>query len=523
MLQGLSTPRACDDSAAELAASGRQFVFRYHSRATTTPRKRLSPREAAELARAGLQLATVYQDQGRAAADFGFERGLLDGAAAQEAAGVVGQPPGSAIYFAVDADFGTQELHEFVVPYFHGVRQGMDRAAGGISAYDVGIRGSGLACGLVRDGFALARYAWLAQARDWRGSSAYVGWDVRELGATGPLCTLGTDWQACEARHAFGQFQPVGFVTRAGEGELRWVSASQLNLRSAPSTASHPPLTQLPEGQEVRVLGGAGGPWLRVRTTLAGTDLVGYAHGGYLAREPRAAYVPAPLPAGAVPAVHYRPGDPDSRRSSTARRAQPLGEPGAPRRDPAAPTDLRLAQLAEIVEWLDVECSARYQPDGVTFCNVYAADFCHLAGAYLPRTWWTGPALMAIARGETPDVAYGRTVRELRADDLYAWLAQFGPAFGWRRVFDATALQAAANAGGLGVIVADRLQQGRPGHISVVVPETAQHRAVKDADGHVLLPLQSQAGLRCVRYGTLGRAWWNDEAFADEDGFFVHD
>jgi hypothetical protein len=224
-----------------------------------------------------------------------------------------------------------------------------------------------------------------------------------------------------------------------------------------------------------------------------------------------------------VPAVHYRENDPRSSRGASSCRAQPLGEPGQPRRNISAAAAQRVSELGVIVAWLNVRSSPRYQPEALTFCNVYAADFCYLAGAYLPRTWWTASALMDIAAGRTVPVSYGTSIREMRADDLYAWLAEFGPAFGWRRVFDTSALQRSANSGGLGLIVADRLELGRPGHVTVVVPETATHAAVRDADANVLYPLQSQAGAVNHNYSTIGHAWWNDQKFADEDGFFVHD
>ncbi len=78
------------------------------------------------------------------------------------------------------------------------------------------------------------------------------------------------------------------------------------------------------------------------------------------------------------------------------------------------------------MDWLDASHSARYQRDQATYCNVYAADFCYLAGAYLPRVWWTASALMRIAQGEMPPAIYDSTIREMRADDLHAWLIDSG-------------------------------------------------------------------------------------------------
>lgn len=532
MTEGLSTSRHCHPFADCLAASGKAFVIRYHSRTTTMAQKRISPKEAAELARAGLDIATVYQDNGRLPSDFGLERGVLDGQSAHQAAAAIGQPAGSAIYFAVDADFSAAQIQSFVLAYFRGVKQGLDLAAGGASPYDIGVYGSGLTCQLVRDSFALARYAWLALAAGWRGSSDYTTWDLRQYQPAGELCGLGRQWERCQAARPFGAFRPIGYAIHAEQGETRWVAAPQLNLRVAPSTASEPPITRLHEGQAVRVLGAAAGAWVRVRATVGGSDVIGYVNNNYLSSQSPPA---APAPAAAtVPAVHYRENDTRSSRGATSHRAQPLGEPGQPVRDISAAAAQRVSELGAIVAWLNVSISPRYQKERktdtatgtvteLTFCNIYAADFCYLAGAYLPRTWWKGSALMAIAAGRNVPVIYDTSVAEMRADDLYAWLAEFGPAFGWRRVFDTSALQQAANDGGVGLIVADRLEPRRPGHVTVVVPETASHAAVRDADGNVLYPLQSQAGAVNHNYSTIGRAWWNDQKYADEDGFFVHD
>lgn len=520
MKSGLSTNRRCDPFADCLIGAGKQFVIRYHSRMTRLPEKRISPKEAAELARAGLEIATVYQDNGRTSGDFGFDRGKLDGASAHNAAAQIGQPPHSAIYFAVDHDFNAAEIRSFVLPYFKGVKAGLDEAAGGASMFEIGVYGSGLACQLIKDKNALARFAWLAESTGWYGSDTYGNWDVRQHVNHANLCGLGAAWEVCDARDDFGQFRPIGFDVHSTEGEVRRVSASQLNLRSVPSTQDNTPIAVLSEGQLVRVLGQAAEPWMRIRATLGGSDVIGYASSKYL-QPVEAIPAPAPLAAATVPPVHYHENDPASRRASTGKRAQPLGEPGRPTRDGVAPEAQRVQQLGQIVNWLDSPGSARYLRDQVTYCNVYAADFCYLAGLYLPRTWWTDSALMRIATGEALTAAYGSTIREMRADDLHAWLIEFGSSFGWQRVFDATALQAAANGGGVGVVCADRDAAGKPGHITIVVPETEAHKAKRDADGNVRLPLQSQAGAVNYRYSTGDRAWWLDPMFRSYV-FFVH-
>ena len=65
------------------------------------------------------------------------------------------------------------------------------------------------------------------------------------------------------------------------------------------------------------------------------------------------------------------------------------------------------------------------------------------------------------------------------------------------------------------------MAEGRAGHITVVVPEDATHRAERDADGNVAQPLQSQAGAKNFRFGSAGKSWWLGAEFRDR-GFFVH-
>ena len=524
MPSGISTNRNCETIGPCLRDAGKGFVVRYHSAHTQQAEKRLRPREAAELARAGLDIATVYQDKARLPGDFGQARGREDGQAAFVAAGQVGQPAGSAIYFAVDTDFSVAEIQSLVLPYFEGVRESL-RSAGnpGQSPYRIGVYGSGLTCQIVKENEALAELSWLALATGWRGSAGYGTWDMRQSQSTGQLCSLGTAWEANEGRGDFGAFRPIGATITAEEGAPMRVTASELFLRLAPSTQGNVPIMRLHEGQMVRMLGDALPPFKRVRVRTQGGDVIGYASGRFLAST--AVAPPATVASFAPPAVHYREGDPQSRRASADRRAQPLGEPGQPRRDTAASASQRMAQLDAIVAWLDVEQSLRYArtPEN-TFCNIYAADFCYLANVYLPRTWWKASTLAKMAAGMPPPAAlYDQTVRELRADDLLAWLQEFGPSFGWRPVFDATALQQAASNGGVGLICADRATEGRPGHIAVVVPETAAVKALRDADGFVSLPVQSQAGGTNLSRFVGTSAWWQDMVTFRDRGFFVHD
>src|SRR5678815_4250554 len=130
----------------------------------------------------------------------------------------------------------------------------------------------------------------------------------------------------------------------------------------------------------------------------------------------------APIaPAGTLPpAVHF-PVNPKSALNSTLARHTPLsGFSPRPRLQGQA-VDVRHQALNQIVTDLDVTRSVRYTPNTQTFCNIYAYDFCFLAGVYLPRVWWNSKALIAAVGGAQLEVIYDRTVREMTANALHRW------------------------------------------------------------------------------------------------------
>ena len=73
-------------------------------------------------------------------------------------------------------------------------------------------------------------------------------------------------------------------------------------------------------------------------------------------------------------------------------------------------------------------------------------------------------------------------------------------------------LQASANAGQVCLIVAKRSDINRSGHIVAVVPED-QVRAARAANGSVLRPVESQAGVTNHRLVVKPTAWWRSEQF----------
>jgi hypothetical protein len=186
--------------------------------------------------------------------------------------------------------------------------------------------------------------------------------------------------------------------------------------------------------------------------------------------------------------------------------------------------DGKVGELLTIIQYLDSENPAhrRYWPkNGTTYCNIYAYDYCYLAGVYLPRVWWTDEALRQIDAGQQVTIAYDETVRELNANMLHDWFEAYGPAYGWTRVLTLDGLQEAANKGEVCIIVAQQRDRSRSGHIVAVVPEHEEFIAARNAAGEVERPVESQAGVQNHRCCVKPRAWWTDARY-QSFGFWQH-
>jgi hypothetical protein len=303
-----------------------------------------------------------------------------------------------------------------------------------------------------------------------------------------------------------------------------------LRLRSAPAISAAPSanvIGDLPDGHLVRAVSGKETKgFLEVETSLAGAHLHGFVSAKHL--QPAAGTITAAAPAatpptsGLVAVFMPRKAGVITKRTEVAG-PHSLNEPNQPDRKGTTPDELR-KELAAIIDWLDVAKKSfkRYRPrQGLTFCNIYAHDYCFLAGVYLPRVWWTQKAIVAITKGEKVGPLIGDTIDEVRANGLFRWLRDFGSQFGWRQTGTLTKLQQEANQGAIGLIVARRKEDGKSGHIVMVVPETEQHSAKRNSAGDVIAPLQSQAGSINFSYGTGKLNWWKDARFA-ESAFWLH-
>lgn len=291
------------------------------------------------------------------------------------------------------------------------------------------------------------------------------------------------------------------------------VAVDGLNLRSKPEVRPGTVIAVLRRGDLVTALDQSSQEWWRVRATVGSLAVEGFVAVRYLA--PDADFEPPVPVAGEVPPVHMPVDRWSGARDTAARRAYPLNEPGQPTRQ-GVEDATRSRELSAIVEWLDVERSVRYHPGASTYCNIYAYDYCFLAGIYLPRVWWTAPALQELAAGRPVVPVYDTTLREMSANSLHDWLADWGPRFGWRRTLSLTELQDQANRGRVALICARNRNRNRSGHICAVVPETATQIAVRSG-AEVTGPLQSQAGRTNHRYRTF--VWWATATF-DGVGFW---
>jgi hypothetical protein len=292
------------------------------------------------------------------------------------------------------------------------------------------------------------------------------------------------------------------------------VTATSLNIRSQPLPLPRTRIATLPQGHHVETLSSkpANSQWWEVETRLSDVLIKGFVASQYLAKEDQ-----KPRSTRSITEVHLTPRE-KIVRNSTNGRAFPLNEDGMPGSGKAR-TVRTPELLREVIDWLAVESSARYKRTAkTTFCNIYAYDFCYLAGAYLPRVWWSRKAIAELASGNKVEIKYGTTVSELNANSLYNWFEEFGADFGWERSFDMTHMQERANAGCVCIISAQQEDLNRSGHICAVVPENGSHHATRSRDT-VTSPLQSQAGANNFGYG--GRVWWTASNFRGFS-FWVH-
>jgi peptidoglycan hydrolase-like protein with peptidoglycan-binding domain len=165
-MAGMDASANCSPFAQRLVDAGMKFVARYYS---DFPSKVLTPSEADALSAAGLQLVAVFEDSNDSAARFTSGSGQSNAQKALQFAASIGQPAGSAIYFAVDYDASPADVAGPVSHYFQAVQQVLGAAP---VSYAAGVYGSGLTCRVIRDS-ALAKFTWLSGSTGFRESAAF--------------------------------------------------------------------------------------------------------------------------------------------------------------------------------------------------------------------------------------------------------------------------------------------------------------------------------------------------------------
>jgi hypothetical protein len=164
---------------------------------------------------------------------------------------------------------------------------------------------------------------------------------------------------------------------------------------------------------------------------------------------------------------------------------------------------------------------------GSTYCNIYAYDVVTALGAYIPRVWWTKKiedeaiAAMEAKTEFTTTPKYGENVSEMNANALNAWFDRVGKYFGWRKAASMEEGQTAANNGNVVVLQAANKVASKSGHIAVILSERDDHKASRDKDKKVDVPLTSQAGSVNHKYKTGGK-WWED-ANHKNGAAWIHD
>lgn len=210
-------------TAAAFRADGYEFVCRY---LVPGGWKRLTPEEAEAISKAGLQIVSVFETTADRALG-GRAAGLYDGAMALQTARAVGQPEGSAIYFAVDFDATAAQMPT-VIDYI----QAAGEAAPGFAA---GVYGSYAVVEAIRAAGVCSRfwqtYAWsrgkqadnihiYQHLNDIRANG--IGIDLDEsYGNEGWWSTMSSPLKAEDANEIIERFLSHEFDKASAEDRLR--------------------------------------------------------------------------------------------------------------------------------------------------------------------------------------------------------------------------------------------------------------------------------------------------------------
>lgn len=162
-----STPLTTS-TATGLHSAGYRTIGRYLNGTT----KRIAPGEFDVIFNAGLTVYPIYQEYNNAAQYFDDAQGYAQGVAAVRRARQLGMKAGTTIYFPVDYDPTDDEISAVVLPYFNGVKRGVQTSTS--VAFQVGVYGTRNVCGRVSaQGLAVSSFI-AGMSTGWSGNLGFT-------------------------------------------------------------------------------------------------------------------------------------------------------------------------------------------------------------------------------------------------------------------------------------------------------------------------------------------------------------
>jgi Domain of unknown function (DUF1906) len=196
----IDTNTNCSAALETLRQHGVTAVGRYYR--VRHPSWRLTKNEALKLSAAGIEIFTVYEDVGTGLV-LTVDQGKADAQNALDQAATVGQPLGSAIYFAVEG-----LPHGYKKSDLPGIRKYFSGVQSVIGAkYQLGVYSDGVVCQALLDE-GICKYTWLSASTSFEGSKDFYRsgrWNLFQQVPT-DLDWDGLSVDTNEAKSDFGAF-----------------------------------------------------------------------------------------------------------------------------------------------------------------------------------------------------------------------------------------------------------------------------------------------------------------------------